>query len=73
MTPTRSAFDSSITSPESAIASSAAATAMTKKAMAWPFIEPCWRAKARKVRLAALSMSSMHIRTTMAFLRVSTP
>ena len=54
-------------------AASAAATAMTKKAMAWPDMEPCWRAKARKVRFAALSMSSMHMKTMMAFFFTSTP
>src|SRR5512142_2016274 len=54
-------------------AASAAATAMTKNAIACPCTEPVWRANARKVRFAALSISSTDIITMRAFRLRRTP
>src|SRR5512133_2301950 len=54
-------------------AASAAATAMTKKAMAWPPTFPVCRANARNVRFAAFSMSSTLIMTMSAFRLRRTP
>jgi hypothetical protein len=52
---------------------SAAATTMTKKAMTWPSRAPLMRAKVTRLRLTALSISSMHMNTTIALRRTSTP
>ena len=52
---------------------SAAATTITKKAITWPSSAPCIRANATNARLAALSMSSTHMNTTIALRRTSTP
>jgi hypothetical protein len=41
--------------------------------MIWPSRLPCIREKATSVRLQALSISSMHMKTTIAFRRISTP
>src|SRR5262249_25657256 len=52
---------------------SAAATAMTKKTITCPSIDPRKREKTMKVKFTALSISSMDIRMTMRFRRISTP
>ena len=57
----------------SPIAASAAATAITNSAGRCPMSTPWARAKARKVRLLALSISSTHMKTTSALRRTSTP
>ena len=54
------------------IAASAAATAMTKKAIAWPVSSSRFRLKATKVRLAALSISSTPMKSTRALRRIRT-
>src|SRR5262245_39126925 len=54
-------------------AASAAATAMTKKTITWPSIEPRLRAKATKLRLTAFRRSSMDMKITIRLRRVSTP
>jgi len=59
-----------------AIAASAAAPAMMKEGRdvpCMPASPPNWRAKARKVRLAALSISSMHMKTPAALRRHQHP
>src|SRR4051812_505951 len=52
---------------------SAAATTMTKNAMIWPSTVPFARAKVTSVRFTELSISSMHMNTTMALRRTRTP
>jgi len=52
---------------------SAAATTMTKNAMICPSSEPLMREKVTSVRFTALSMSSTHMKTTIALRRTSTP
>ena len=52
---------------------SAAATTMTKNAMTCPSRLACRRANATKARLHAFSINSMHMNTTMALRRTSTP
>src|SRR5690606_8459221 len=52
---------------------SAAATTITKKAMTCPSTVPAIRAKVTSVRLTALSISSTHMKTTIALRRTSTP
>jgi hypothetical protein len=52
---------------------SAAATAITKKARTWPSRAPLVLAKVTNDRLTAFSISSMHMNTTMALRRISTP
>ena len=52
---------------------SAAATTITKKATTCPLRFPCIRAKATNARLQALSISSTHMKMTMALRRTSTP
>src|SRR5262249_18452297 len=54
-------------------AASAPAVAMTRKAMAWPFMSCSARANASNVRLAALSMSSTLMSTISALRRQITP
>ena len=54
-------------------ATSAAATVMMKKTKICPFMAAYWREKATKARLAAFSISSMDMKTTMALRRISTP
>src|SRR6266581_445853 len=53
-------------------AASAAATAMTKNTKIWPATPSCC-AKATNARLAALSISSTHMKMTIALRRSSTP
>src|SRR4030067_3772461 len=62
-----------MTKMASPTAASAAATVMTKKAKRTPSID--WRKRDRvmKVRLTALSIISMQMKTTIAFLRVKAP
>src|SRR5882757_175614 len=62
--------DTMIASPTT---TSAAATTIVKKAMIWPSRLPCIREKATNARLQALSMSSTHMNTTIAFRLISTP
>jgi hypothetical protein len=52
---------------------SQAATTIVKNAMTWPCRFPVIFAKVTKARLAALSINSIHIKTTIAFLRTTTP
>src|SRR5690349_24649332 len=53
-------------------AASAAATAMTKKTKIWPATPRSWE-RATNVRFTALSISSTHMKITIAFRRNSTP
>src|SRR6266508_2155603 len=53
-------------------AASAAATAITKKTNTWPATPRRW-ASATKVRFTALSISSTHMKMTIALRRSSTP
>src|SRR5205085_3996145 len=52
---------------------SAAATTMTKNAMICPLRSPLIRENVTSARLAAFSMSSTHMKTTIALRRRSTP
>ncbi|SHU90668.1 Uncharacterised protein [Mycobacteroides abscessus subsp. abscessus] len=52
---------------------SVAATTMVKNAMTWPSRFPCIRAKVTNARLAALSISSTLMKTTIALRRNITP
>ena len=52
---------------------SAAATTMTKNAMIWPLRSPLIRANVTSARFAAFSISSMHMNSTIALRRTSTP
>ena len=52
---------------------SAAATTIVKNAMTWPSRLPCSREKVTNARLQALSISSTHMKTMIAFRRISTP
>ena len=52
---------------------SAAATTMTKNAMIWPLRSPLMRENVTSARLAAFSISSTHMKTTIALRRSSTP
>jgi hypothetical protein len=54
-------------------AASAAATAITKNTKSCPTVSPKYEEKVIKVRFAELSISSTHIKTTIAFLLVRTP
>src|SRR5207247_2478086 len=53
-------------------AASAAATAMTNNTKIWPLTPSRW-ASATNVRFTALSISSTHMKITMALRRISTP
>src|SRR5690349_17071020 len=53
-------------------AASAAATVITKKTKTWPE-SPCTVDRATKVRLTALSISSTHMKITIALRRTRTP
>ncbi len=57
----------------SPIAASAAATVMMKKTKIMPSIEPSMFPAAMKVRLTPFSISSMHMKTMIAFRLVMTP
>jgi len=52
---------------------SAAATTITKNAITWPSTRPCRRAKATNARLTAFSISSIHMKMTIALRRARTP
>ncbi len=52
---------------------SAAATTITKKAATWPSSAPCIREKATRVRLVAFSISSTHMKATMALRLIMKP
>src|SRR5690606_9378047 len=52
---------------------SAAATTITKNAITWPCRSPCIRANVTSARFAAFSISSMHMNSTIALRRTSTP
>ncbi len=52
------------------IAASAAATVRMKNTNTWPVGSPCIRENAMKLKLTASSMSSMHIKSRMTFLRL---
>jgi len=55
------------------IATSAAATVMTKNTNTWPSSESSWRAKATKARFAAFSINSIDMKMTSALRRTRTP
>jgi hypothetical protein len=46
---------------------------MVKKATTWPSKLPLILAKVTKAKLAALSINSMHMKTTIEFRRTTTP
>ncbi len=52
---------------------SQAATTIVKKAITWPSRFPLIREKVTNERFAALSISSIHIKTTIALRRTTTP
>jgi len=54
-------------------AASAAATAITKNTKSCPVASPKYEEKVISVRFAEFNINSTHIKTTIAFLRVSTP
>ena len=54
-------------------AASAAATDITKKTKSCPATSPKYEEYVISVRFAEFNINSMHIKTTIAFLRVNTP
>ena len=54
-------------------AASAAATAMTKKTINCPSIDPQWRARATNDKFTAFNINSTDIKMMMVFRRNSTP
>jgi hypothetical protein len=54
-------------------AASAAATVITRRTITWPSKDDKLRAMATKLKFTALSISSMHINITIAFLLITTP
>ena len=55
------------------MAASAAATVIIKNTKTWPFIVPRNDEKAINTRFTEFSISSIHIKTIMTFLRTRTP